>query len=787
MASFDQNVKTANTVLATLKNTAYGLGILKPDDSSCSPQGIFDNIKKEANKYVKLANDISKQIIGKLGEQFFVALAMFLSSFLGLPAAWEYFNSTIYEVVHGNLISVVLSSVSSMLSMLPGAEIVLQYLQARRLRKFLLYRRECFIAFTTDINILITVLQTLNKIGKTSDQREMMSSEINKALEYVKLAERVFARELDKAYTVDEEVNNSLNIDFIKAAYADLEKAILFLQGLRQENFVELAKHKIKLYGLKGNLPLVKNTKMMDNVKFISDSVQAMGEYYLESWDKTGKNFEEALTHFAEDLSPIVPAFVQMFLVSKFFTAAAMRLRNKLPVSTLTDLVSVADLVQQGIANSTGKVPESFTKTFFSNDTISELQKDGYDILKNPKFYTDPETKDYTVQQLDAQVKTIELEVMLFPTMWQRIKSVSKVYITTLQSIYNKLRETRIDMGDGILFIRDAPSTNTKFLGNLNNNFDLWQKKTAWSMVLTDILGKIKQLTSKKAVENNLIFKNLNVHDLSNLVQEVGPILNKLKNFITEKTLDYKTNSPKKEPYELFENIAQETLANIEITSLGFSILSDSFVSSKLSQLQELKMLALKQVSLDSRELDIINKYILKVEKHPAFPEVMNAYNVTISNITNCPIFSGIANELTEGKIQNIVLLLDGLKSLTEIGTALLCLQPSIQSQGLSTVMDVLSNNPLIYTSISKIVKYQEWINDSMNMLLDQLDQIRYISDFASNLVKDWKALENVAEISKFKNQKNAMQFKTTTYYNPVNPNISLLADELLTDDLEVL
>lgn len=675
----------SNTVL-TVRNVLIGLGLT--EEEACDPKQIVGAITRIAKKWYSDVANAFDYLISKNGLNLIMGAAILALAIIG-GAALSWASLLVGEFVFGNLIGSVFALIAALLLLLPGIELLLQYLLVKTLKEFLRQRRNLCQLLSNDIQTIITILQEYRSM--TSGWKQQIYYEIRRAISESLRAERLLGTEVGRI----ENNNRAVRVGRVWQADQHIHRAISYLN---RDLLVPAAKEFAtiyKQYNLTTAIPNARSPMSEWLAFFTSLNIELTQKYFTyksaEGTDERKK--EEAqkrktYTQIMVSISRRMPNIIQVAMMKSAISVSTKRLIEKFPIIGANSalLFSIKKAFNKEAYGITAQTLQTSFGMPITEDTLGSL-------------FQKSNLKDANLQELTTRVRTYEALILLFPTMWKSIESVGKLYLTILKLAMSQVKEVREDMQDAV-----------------TNQINVTLKKFKWisklqqaSQTLSPIIG------IKGTLKIGTPHSHVSPAEIAEMMDESFPILEKLKAFIVKKSYNTETQKRKREPIEVADELAQRTILPLII---GIDLeLSSQNIGTLIAQLQSLKVLLNLQKKMDSIELGIGSSYIESIESSPAFPQMIALYDYLLKVLEDSPV-NDLVSSLATGNISSLVAFYEGISDAEDMLSIITCQK---DKDAPAWYMDKLSPDLGLNTTFPSGIKALDSLQRETTKVLSQL------------------------------------------------------------------
>lgn len=702
--------------LSTVTNALKALGI--QEDVICNdPSKLKDSISKLIKEFTDETNDKLEAVLSKVdfATLVYVAGNIFASVVGGIASEW--YDKVIGEFYNGKIKGGLISLVSGMISVFPGAIMFFQYAAVKSLQINLDYRIRLIRLLKKDLDLIVSVLISYLTLFK--DVHDSYDA-LDKAIKEVTLAIRVLALEISKNNTSRHVVSKGAFI----SANRHIDKAIDYLGMGGQSTMGQIIERAQRKYNLKTSPPVLGDQfNPVYWVKYFKDLNQEIINQF------TGENGKRVALEIARDLFPFFPRFLQLMLVQSQVNQATINLREKTPILTSDKLLNPS--IKIFGANITKDV---------TGDVIQEIYKSalkffGYESNRNPhipQFYRDSETKDLTLQDLISRIKSYEVIILSIHTMWDLIAEAARPYIDLTKTAINSLVKTRTDMVSYRKEIgeRDVPISGDNYIAN----------KLGWVKDLTLAKGSITAAISDYAgfqvpLKNSSKIRAINGRDVAELLVESNILYEDLQNYIVSKKLD-ENNNIQKEPIDKGYNLSQTAL--IKLLGNVAIVASPSKTVELIAELKSIQFTYNKQYKLDRVEIGKCNSYISLLEGSQLFRDIETSVRYYMDSLKKIPTFKEAIEKALKGDLTNIVQAVGDTETIVD--SVLTCVGVDIPDFAVSLkALDKITNKsfPIVLDSVEKsLITIKTGFENTTQYILNMKKTLDDAEDYAESMIK---------------------------------------------------
>ena len=676
-----KKLNDARQKVAAVKALMTGLGIITNGVLDYST--ILASINKAITKWITDVKDIIDLVSVKAGGNFILTAITLLAGLMGSQAlAWA--DAVLSDVIFGNLIGGLMGLVALVLDSIPGCELYMQYLSVKSLKQQLYYRTQLSNILLSDINNVITLLQSYLDLFKVGGNDV---NNIKLAIQAIKQAEQLLGIQLGKFET---STTATIDSNLVSSVEALVDRAIGYVTSNEFVQNLTALNNLKKTYDLKTNTPAT---------MFWGDWLVYFQGLGKELYSKYAGENNTVYQSIVRQLLAALPNLFQSLLLQQMFTLATNQLMAKLPVDA-SQLSIVSDLTSKFDAALDNATSAILKDAGFADSPQSATQN---------SFFTNDATKDLTVQDLINKISFYENYIINFPLLWTSLGTVSKLYQGFLNDSLEELHAIRVDMED-VLTIKD--------IDQVQINLD----KLKWASELTLAKTTLKPITSTSASIGNVV--NINTQatgaDLDDLVVRGNAQLDILKSFMQYKLEDPDTGEIRTEPAQTILILSQAALLplmeNIAI------IASPQQMRNVLANLQAIKILFIKQTALDNLEIKYCQNVISLIEGHRAFPVIKAIFDKFLNMFGQGSGIGSLVKDLATGDISSITDYFSDVNDAADIASLLLTGES--QPFYIQKLMDGLSLGNVSVPGGAELQRIQQEIQTAMNTLSDKKAQL---------------------------------------------------------------
>lgn len=631
----------SNTVL-TVRNVLIGLGLT--EEEACDPKKIVPAVVRIVEKWYSEAENAFDYLISKNALNLILgAVTLALAIIGGAALAWA--SLLVGEFVFGNLIGGVFALVAAMLLILPGIELLLQYLLVKTLKELLQQRSQLCRLLSNDIQNIIAILQEYKALMSSWKKKTYL--EIQRAISETLRAERLLGIEIGRV----ENNNRAVRVEVVRQSDRHIWRAISYLSG---KGFNMTNKDILSIYNQYLPTTPIPGPKSSEQewLSYYKDLNITLAKKYFtyefaEDTPERAKEETQKTKIFKRILATLMktlPDVGQTAMMKSALSASSNRLMEKFPIigANASLLFNMKRLFNSGNYGVTATLLQEKFGLPISESGLSEL-------------FRKTNLKEATLQELTTRIKTYEALILLFPTMWKSIQTVGKMYIGILRLARTQVKDVRIDMQD-----------------SMTHRTNIMVKKLEWMAKLQLASHLLQPIINKNAAVKipGLPEANINSAEIAEMMDASFPILEQLKEFIVTKSYNPETQKRKKEPIEAADALAQTALMPL-LQNLHITLFPQN-MEKMIAQLQSLKRLLNLQKKIDSIEFNISSAYIRVIENSPAFPQMMALYEYLLKVLEDSPINKYVA-KLASGNISGLVAFYEGISDTNDMFDIMTC------------------------------------------------------------------------------------------------------------------
>lgn len=605
-------------------------------EEECSDKEVQDAAKQaetKANENYKqvITETIAKKGMAEVTRLFKSVVAGTLSA--GSTVVSKYVDSFITQVILGKVVGTLFSALAVIISALPAGEIFYQYLIVKQLQLNATRRSQTSYYILNKLNILINLLNNFFKINITGGYDKYAA--IAQAIKYTQNAKSKVDREAARAI-------NGLSIRVIQIKDAErlldlaAETLIIFPNNFGANLYKLSEVH--KKFALTTQLPKVNKTTNNEigiKKKDWQDYFKNVQNEISSKYDVTSNDPAKALKQATQqelinNLMPLVPGEIRILFIQHAFAEASQGLLRAFPVKTAISLGT-------GLSEKVSEISDNILKKVF-NKPVSPINEYPY---------------NFNFKGTTTNIKYNEALILIFPSMWKQVKTISSLYYTFLVTTGEELDKIIVEMQQVV---------NLK----ISTDEELVIKRNGWSTKLQLIKTDLYPVTDENNGIPGLNGTNINPNDLQNFIESTGTALEPLKTFIADKIYDASGNR-KPDSALIAYNYAQTALLPLLLDVLILA--SESSSKKLLSDLQIIKRTISDTIQSDSMEIKLCNDYISSIESHPIFPKVKSAFETSNKYIMDSP-YSDIAKSLENGDLGAILTIAESVSDAKDLANA---------------------------------------------------------------------------------------------------------------------
>lgn len=687
--------QTASTI-TTVQDTLAGLGI--EVSSVCDFESIQDAVEKLLEDWWEDVKRSVDSITFDMVGNFLTTLAGLLAQLISSAAA-SYTNLFLIEILAGNLLNSIVSAIAFAMALIPGAELVLQYYLVSTLKRDLDRRRELGRILYEQVNMLIELFSSFYDLFKLED--DLMYSDLKKALNNIRKAERIIGKEASKNFYGGDPVL----IDGSGLVIADtyIDRAV---RNLTHQNYSIVNNYIRSInaqYGITTDVPSGFDVQGWTNYFENMQPLVALNFFTYTSTPGTAEYENEVAlknaryAQFIAAMMKVMPPILQRIVLNATFKDASNILFERIPVwanniAVLKDLKSFLD--------NTVSVSDKFLNTYLRiNKTPPKTEPD---LFKNPA------TKDITWRNITSKVRIEEAGVLLFPSYWSYIQNVGGLLQNILLPTLSILKGVDTEI-EGVL-----NSTDRLGISELSYRQFMWIEELS---VARGMLGTIINSTD---VQDRFGGFQINPIEVYNTTVQADIQMGKLQEFIREKAFDSKTQTAKIQAADTVYNTAQKYLGNL-VQNI-YIITNPAAAKGTISGLQAIKVALSQQMRLDRQESTLCRIFLNIVESNPLFIAAKPYLDKLLYDLAQTPVGAGIANQILTGDISGVISILEGYHLANSAANIINC---ENNSTGQNIDPGALGLDPdVTFEDMRKIERTMGGLRDQQNMLVDSIPTI---------------------------------------------------------------
>lgn len=773
-SSILSSVGESTKVIRTIKDTLIMLG-LSPDEP-CDITTLSNKISKLATDLLKDVSRTMASIATEIGMNFLMTYATLFATY-GAGKLNAILDVVVNEFVMGSIVGGFLSLITAALSVLPGCELLLQYLGVETLRKNLYLRNTLAKLLLDYVDRLYNFFKMLEDISYYRDNlpEGIRYYDIEAAILELESAQRKLSIEVGRSKR-----NLAVNPDNIK--YVD-DKLISAIDILLNNEYTKSLNDYAKIamshgfnppaaVNLTGKIAFDQSVKLSSDAKSLGNT-HLINDYIFQIKDELTamSKDHDIVISLLKELLPAIPASLQMIIMQELFKNDLKLLTDKFPVF-IKNINS--DLIDKMTS------PLSDLKSKYNIESLK-------DNVQLDKFFTDVDTKDLTFGSISTKIRLNEAVILLFPTMWKQIKKVGKLYINLFKrvlanigGVISEMRSTtesakvslqskgfKTNFRPNAAFLHDAvPTKNT--VAGVSTEANVLAQKMKWTVVLNQTRGLLKPMLSNSASMKLPGGITVDPLTLASVTEEAGTRLDYLKNFIVNKTYDKDSGEKLKEPYEDILALAQKTIPAMA-TNIAL-LLFPTFLTKTKGQLRSLQVNLIRQITTDDIEISLCDDYISYIKNSPIYPTLMEMKKI-LEKMQSSPIGKTV-NDVLNGDLTDLIAITENVKSITDTAEILTCISPTATSGFLGDVMSVAKSNPLSSASTEDLINLQEWITKKLNTIQNTISETLVITTALTDTIAKFSSLvpniesSNVSTAIKANNTLNNATEKNPAYFS---------------------
>ena len=351
--------QTASTI-TTVQDTLAGLGI--EVSSVCDFESIQDAVEKLLEDWWEDVKRSVDSITFDMVGNFLTTLAGLLAQLISSAAA-SYTNLFLIEILAGNLLNSIVSAIAFAMALIPGAELVLQYYLVSTLKRDLDRRRELGRILYEQVNMLIELFSSFYDLFKLED--DLMYSDLKKALNNIRKAERIIGKEASKNFYGGDPVL----IDGSGLVIADtyIDRAV---RNLTHQNYSIVNNYIRSInaqYGITTDVPSGFDVQGWTNYFENMQPLVALNFFTYTSTPGTAEYENEVAlknaryAQFIAAMMKVMPPILQRIVLNATFKDASNILFERIPVWA-NNIAVLKDL--KGFLDNTVSVSDKFLNTY---------------------------------------------------------------------------------------------------------------------------------------------------------------------------------------------------------------------------------------------------------------------------------------------------------------------------------------------------------------------------------------------------------------------------------------
>lgn len=692
------DINKSSNIAVSLIDTLKAFGLY---EKFCeNPSSILTEVDKVVSKQLKLVEDELKTVLASFD---FSTILLILGSMLAsvvIGAAVTVIDQVSNFIA--NTVGSIVSVFSAIISMPQGAIVFFRYQAARQLQQNLEHRIQLLDILYDDINkIVLTIDRYLALFSKNEVSDKFF--EIDRALNYIKMAIRLISVEVNKSNSSHYVINPKTVEDtdrFIKMA---MEELSLDSSKVSTEFFDNLSKK----YNLKTKQPKI-------SINFLKDWADYISTLLEEA--------EASLTHenvmnLLYELFPVIPEFIRIMLMQAQVRSSIKTINFKSP-TLLGNLTSDAydKVTKYSISGLIFSIYDGIL-----NRGLSKAE------IKVPAFFTNDDTKDMTLQSLDNSIVLYKTLLLTFKTSWNFIKLAAAPFEKMINTALDDLIKIKKDIE---LTRKNTPDDISALIG----------KKTDWIIQLEGVRTYLKPTINKGSgillpgISDNI--NALNGMDLSYFLQEEGLLFDTLQQDIAK---SMKNTSAKKAI--ILANKVMPILIESSYTSI---IAKSNFGKDLYAELKSIEFLYYDQLLSDRVEYSNVSSYISNVESFEVFQIISDAMTSILNSLGVIPSLNSAVDSLLNGDLSKVINMTGNSINVLEDIAA--CAGEDIDILG--EIQDWVSGGVPDASTI-----HINKINDKLTKIKTKINNL---STYAGNITKKMDDVKDLLE--KAKNENDALE-----------------------------
>jgi len=682
--------QTSNTII-TVRDTLTGLGI--EISNVCDVESITDAVNKLITQWWEDVKRSVDSITFEMVGNFLTTLAALLAMLIASTAA-AYTNIFLLEVLAGNLLNSIVSAVVFALALVPGAELVLQYYLVTALRRDLNRRGELGWILSKQCSMLIELFDSFYNLFKLED--DLLYSDLKRALRNIRRAESLVGREASKNFYGTE----PLTLNNLTSADNYIERAINNLTHQNYDVVYNYIKSINSEYGITANVPTGLDVQAwinyFDNIQpaialnfFTYTSEPGTREYENESTIKNAR-----YRQFISAMMQIMPPILQRLILNATFKDASNIIFERIPVWA-NNIKVLKDI--KGFLDNTVSVSDKFLNTYLNINRTPPKPE--------PALFQNPATKDITWRNITAKIRIEEAGVLLFPSYWDYIKNVGGLLQKILLPVLGILKSVDSEI-DGVINSNTRPSIA-----------ELSVSQFKWIEQLSVARGLMATIINSTEVQNKYGGFEIDPIVVYNSTVEAEQIMNRLKQFIKDKSYDTKTQTAKIQPADVVYETAQKYLGNL-VANI-YIVINPAAAKNTISGLQAMRVALQQQINLDKKESALCSQFLSVVESNPLFIAAKPYIDQLLNDLAQTPLGAGIANQLLTGDISGVIGILEGYHLANDVANLINCQNHSTEQ---NIDHSTLGLNPdLSFDKMRQIQREMKILYDQQQIVLDTI------------------------------------------------------------------
>jgi len=159
--------------------------------------------------------------------------------------------------------------------------------------------------------------------------------------------------------------------------------------------------------------------------------------------------------------------------------------------------------------------------------------------------------------------------------------------------------------------------------------------------------------------------------EVYNLTVQADVKMANLQQFIKDKAIDSKTQTPKTQAADVVYDTAQKYLGSLMANM--YIIINPAVTKSTISGLQSMRTAIRSQMTQDRQELILCNSYLSTVEANPMFRAAKPYIDKLLEELSQNPTWAGLINQIQTGDLSGIIGILEGYHLTEEVISMINC------------------------------------------------------------------------------------------------------------------